>query len=132
MRTIKFRGKRISNKEWVYGNLVIGTYLDGELFAHIEDATEKEYRKYCVLRESIGEFTGLKDKNGKEIYEGDILKFIRWSNELQCRDEFVAKVTFENCMFYADYELRLVAQEPTREIIGNVYENPELIKEKLG
>ena len=83
--------------------------------------------RWLTEETELMQYTGLKDKNGKEIYEGDILKFVRWSNELQRRDEFIAKVTFENHMFYADYELRLVAQEPIREIIGNIYEDPELV-----
>ena len=75
MREILFRGKRTKNGEWVYGDLIHRKIWSSEL--HIireEDNGFDIYTEYEVIPESISQFTGLTDKNGKKIFEGDILK----------------------------------------------------------
>lgn len=74
MREIKFRGKEINTGKWVYGFYTQGSFIDPN--------TEKETVRHIidngmlhdVVPETIGQYTGLKDKNGKEIYEGDKLE----------------------------------------------------------
>lgn len=115
MREIKFRGKRVDNCEWVYGNYV---WFTGNGF--------KEHHK--VIPESVGQYTGLVDKNGVGIYEGDIVRQTHFGNEI----EFVL---FEDGCFVvkSDYTLTSIISDFKKEkieVIGNIHDNPELLKTK--
>ena len=130
MRTIKFRGKSIDGKEWLYGDLV--SSADKKRFAIL--VNDKENYDECeVAPKTIGQFSGLYDYNGNKIYEGDILK---WE-----KDGLMYVVKFWDGMFYASvkecndgifggFPLHALTKHDDRkcEIVGNIYDNPELMK----
>ncbi|WP_302432026.1 YopX family protein [uncultured Alistipes sp.] len=119
MRTIKFRGKRIDNGEWVIGQLV-------KMWEewHILNS-DNVNTAYPVDPATVGQYTGLNDTNSREIYEGDIFQagyfggmdVVMWDNE---NTRYIGRSP-QGCISY-------VGREPAVKIIGNIHDNPELLK----
>lgn len=142
MREILFRGKRIDNGEWVIGFLSKTRGLDNKLHICIDYEEKGVMCSSIVIPETIGQYTGLTDKNGKKIFEGDILRYyddeiqiVEWNREFSnlmlhtyCKYEIKKgrKVVIENSdgwNWLHDYPLNEMS------IIGNIHDNPELLKE---
>ena len=136
MREIIFRGKRIDNGEWVYGSLFVGFkkcyicpeaiamyYFDGALclggFIEVDPST-------------VSQYTGLKDRNGKRIFEGDILLLDDMKGIVNYGTGcFCVKLPSPNYLYLNNPAIDMVLNEyPGFEVIGNVHDNPKLLKEE--
>ena len=141
-REIKFRGKRIDNKQWFYGSLYYGFseasgYKGIGAYLTAYEPENNSFTTYEIDPKTVGQYTGLKDKNGVDGFADDIVKAgkdelfkigwfedtaswilsgletgkVRW---IECRENFCLndfQINFKEC-----------------EVIGNIYENPELLK----
>ena len=140
MREILFRGKSVNTGEWVEGSLIVLTYqpADDAPFQHyeIEDTTigisPNDFMSgiyTTVDPATVGQYTGLTDKNGKKIYEGDIVKY----------GDTINKVVFEqrNGTAYfgvvmddtETWHFGYLTNAEGMEVIGNIHDNPELLED---
>lgn len=135
MREILFRAKDIFTGKWIEGYYELGYDAETEKLTHymwVLNHTEKYGEMFMVIPETVGQFTGLYDKNGKKIFEGDIV-----NEELRhnCQKNF--KVYFseerggyfpfacgDGCGCCEDE----VVTDKYCEVIGNIHDNPELLK----
>lgn len=145
MREILFRGKKANKDKWIYGVPVKGTADDESEMLIVESVFSCE--EYCcrgcnfdpVIPETVGQFTGLTDKNGKKIFEGDIVRLEDYWDEGKV---FIVKYTDDKvgscgCCFPEFGGIGFVMEAKDGErvcydkdviVIGNVTDNPELLE----
>lgn len=133
MREILFRGKRVDDGKWVYGYC-----YELEKKPMISSCVKRE--AYEIYPETVGQFTGLTDKNGKKIFEGDIVHAVYQVGYVGCKNIDYGIGVVKYCASYyggASYEIDIIGDSGSRvftaslengvEVIGNVYDNPELL-----
>lgn len=142
-REILFRGKCVDNGEWIEGNLL--TYPSGDTRIAVTVSGHKNPAIYgsleFVIPETVGQYTGLTDKNDKKIFEGDIIKFTTWDCQGSDTQHIgVVKLAYgmwsiwksSNSEYWgADgaFGLYMVhSGDDEIEVIGNIHENPELLE----
>ena len=131
-RIIKFRGRHLANGEWVYGSLLRWPDGDCTILESLDGSSYVWKRE--IEPKTVGQFTGLYDACGKEIYEGDIIES-KFGGGKPAR-HFVGYNTSE-----AAFTSELIGEFPNsgsirqswidqygKKVIGNIYDNPELLK----
>lgn len=158
MRQIVFRGKRIDNGEWVYGFYALFASNKGLKYGIYTGAETGCVIPYEVAPETVGQFTGLTDKNGKKIFEDDIIRY----SDLYDYDQYlesienpeayddidlsniwtIDKVVYGENVDYPAFDLSnhdfenngicelAISEQYFYEVIGNIYDNKELLEEK--
>lgn len=144
MREIKFRGKSIKTGEWIYGYY----YEKAVPLQCFDEGKEEKPKGFIiypgfadwnmprsmyeaeVIPETVGQYTGLKDKSGKEIYEDDILGFVTDTKWIVGFKNGAFTLYYNNANINILYDCFIEYEEITHlKIIGNIHDNPELLKE---
>lgn len=133
MREILFRGKRVDNGEWVEGDLIQDRDLGQMMIEYFdyytdENGRQRDYCQYDVVPETVGQYTGLTDKNGTKIFEGDIVKldeYVKQTFDVEDGIVLYGRGGFHVKEFGLRNSLNVIASADwvlRGEVIGNIYE----------
>lgn len=133
MRTIKFRGK--AHGRWIYGGLVYSDNIEPAIYFEVGNKVYKRIDWAYVDPATVGQFTGLFDEDGREIYEGDIIKIVEkfddenvyTGNGVVCFEEGIYEL--QNGKHFAYLGWLMHNDDITKlEVIGNIHDNPEMLE----
>lgn len=139
MHEILFRGKRADNGEWVYGDLIHRQIWKRSVPVIIRNHDDgfDQYEEYEIDPSSVGQYTGLNDRNNEKIFDGDIVEYPIEQGKYQEKNN-IHEVVFEKRHGTAYFGIKMSEIEtwgfdlsvPAKlmQIIGNIYDNPELLK----
>jgi uncharacterized phage protein (TIGR01671 family) len=124
-----YRGQKINSKEWVEGSLIVDYANRYFIF---ETSSFLDFNQYYiseyfieVIPETVGEYTGLTDKNGEKIFEGDIVRTERIGN----KRDVISQIQYVGSCFQIKFYWDLSKYASTSIVIGNVTDNPELLNQ---
>lgn len=125
-REILFRGKRKDNGEWAEVFYTIDTMIREETtyLAHIISAVPKgiyDHNSWEVIPETVGQYTGLTDKNGVKIFEGDIVKYGGVTYEISYIEKYARFAGRNGSCIFSSVPFGIV------KVIGNIHDNPEML-----
>lgn len=130
MITIKVRGKDIETGEWIFGDLIQRLYYYPTILTtYPTDEGKVGYAEIAVKEDTVGLFSTLRDKNGKEIYAGDIIRAGEEKTLLEVRFVCGVFAFLRNGDLDDEFPYNAPTQE-WAEVVGNIHDNPELIKRK--
>lgn len=143
-REIKFRGKNRGTGEWIYGGFIPADYSYWQ-----EPSIANLNRRFVIIPETLGQFTGYKDKEGREIYEGDILEDMSENTVTYKRLRMIVRFgefnALEAGLLNPGFFVEIPEDKDTSiwskslmywldgdgvRVIGNVFDNPELLEAK--
>lgn len=119
-REVLFRGKSVETNEWVYGAYILEKYSNTPYICYFEYGTFVTIKQVEVIPETVGEFTGMTDKNGKKIFDGDIVNYEDCSAGDYYRETIREIVEMDDSIYNGTMDC---------EVVGNKFDNPESLSE---